>query len=270
MATFGFSVGDFVTCLQLIREVVQALNDAKGSASEYQSLFQTLVSLNQSLAASELIYLQWNTQAATPVYKKHATAMINGILFERQKCKQLMENFLKSSQPYTDAFIKERGKAVVRNWRKVTWLFQKEEVNKLERELQRHLQALRIYTDALFQYACFNHDSCGCLWLSRNQAAANAGTMGSQVGSILTDVANLRTDVSIVVKALQSWDSLRTKSLGYPWEASASLSENVLLLDANGRSVLLPMLLLSSPMVCHFKVFPVIRILTGFDITGSS
>jgi hypothetical protein len=40
----------------------------------------------------------------------------------------------------------------VRNWRKVMWLFQKEEVSKLEKELQRHLQALRIYTDGLFQY----------------------------------------------------------------------------------------------------------------------
>jgi hypothetical protein len=151
MASFGFSVGDFVTCLNLIREVAQALNDSRGSASEYKSLFQTLVSLNQTLASSELIYLQWDTQAASPTYKKHATAMINGILFERQKCKELLERFLKSSQPYTDAFIIERGRAVVRNWRKVTWLLQKEEVNKLERELQRHLQALRIYTDALFQ-----------------------------------------------------------------------------------------------------------------------
>jgi hypothetical protein len=151
MASFGFSVGDFVTCLNLIREVAQALNGSRGSASEYKSLFQTLVSLNQTLAASELIYLQWDTQVAGPAYKKNASAMINGILFERQKCKELLESFLKTSQPYTDAFIWERGKAVVRNWRKVTWLFQREEVKKLERELQRHLQALRIYTDALFQ-----------------------------------------------------------------------------------------------------------------------
>jgi hypothetical protein len=152
MASFGFSVGDFVTCLNLIREVAQALNDSKGSASEYKSLFETLVSLNQTLAASELIYLQWDSQATSLTYKTQARAMINGILFERQKCKELLESFIKSSQPYTDAFVKERGRAVVRNWRKVTWLFQKEEVNKLERQLQRHLQALRIYTDALFLY----------------------------------------------------------------------------------------------------------------------
>lgn len=159
MATFGFSVGDFITCLQLIREVAQALSDSKGSASDYQSLFQTLVSLNQSLAASELIYLQWNTQAVGPAYKKNGKAMVNGMLFERQRCKELMGEFLKSSQPYTDAFVKERGRAFVRNWRKVTWLFQKEEVNKCEKQLQRHFQALRIYTDALFQYECLHYGS---------------------------------------------------------------------------------------------------------------
>jgi hypothetical protein len=152
MACFGFSVGDFVTCLNLIHEVAQALSDSRGSASEYKSLFGTLVSLNQALAASELIYLQWDTQDASPICKQHATAMINGILFERQKCKELLESFLKSSQPYTDAFVKARGRSIVRNWRKVTWLFKKEDVNYLERQLQRHLQALRIYTDALFQY----------------------------------------------------------------------------------------------------------------------
>jgi hypothetical protein len=73
--------------------------------------------------------------------------------------------------------------------------------------------------------------------------------MESKVGSILSDVANLQTDVSIVVEALQPWASPKARSLGYPWEASASLRENVLLLDANGRSVLLPMLFLSSPVV---------------------
>jgi hypothetical protein len=144
MATFGFSVGDFITCLNLIREVTQALSDSKGSSSEYQSLFHTLVSLKQTLVSSQLIYPQLDTQAAS--------SAINCMDFERQKCKQLMESFLKSSQPYTNAFVKERGSAVIRNWRKVTWLFQKEEVNKFEKQLQRHLQALRILTDALFQY----------------------------------------------------------------------------------------------------------------------
>jgi len=88
--------------------------------------------------------------------------------------------------------------------------------------------------------------------------------IGSQVGSILSDIANLRTDVSNVVKALQSWDSPRMKSLGYPWEASASLLENVLLLDANGRNVLLPMLFLSSPMVGHFIMILNFQFLTRF------
>jgi hypothetical protein len=97
----------------------------------------------------------------------------------------------------------------------------------------------------------------------RNQTAANAEIMGSLVGSILSDVANLRTEMSVVVKALQSWNS-PYKGLGYPWEASASLSENVLLLDANGRSVLLPMLFLSSPTVSHLKVLRILRLLTNF------
>jgi hypothetical protein len=74
------------------------------------------------------------------------------------------------------------------------------------------------------------------------------------MGVIISNVADLRTDVSIVVKALQHWTSPTERSLGYPWEASASLSENVLLLDANGRSMLLPMLFMTSPMVSHSRL----------------
>lgn len=93
----------------------------------------------------------------------------------------------------------------------------------------------------------------GYLYISRNQTTANSETIGSKVGSILSDIADLRTDVSVVVKVLRSWGSPEARRLGYPWEASASLAENVLLLDANGRSVLLPMLFLSSPVVSYFK-----------------
>jgi hypothetical protein len=151
MASFGFSVGDFITCLSLVRQITQALRGSTGSVADYKSFLQTLNSLNQTFTTSELIYLQWQNDVGDPKYSSSAQAMVNGMLFERQQCKILMERFLKASEPYTDAFLKRRERAVVRGWRKITWLSQKEEIGKLERDLQGHMRAMQIYADALFQ-----------------------------------------------------------------------------------------------------------------------
>jgi hypothetical protein len=154
MASFGFSVGDFITCLSLIRQVTQALKDSKGSVYDYKSFLQTLNSLNQTFTTSELVYLQWqnHSRQSCSAYENNTVAMINGILYERLQCKNLMERFLKSTKLYTDAFLMQREKVVVRGWRKITWLFEKEEISKLDRDLQGHMRAMQIYTDALFQY----------------------------------------------------------------------------------------------------------------------
>jgi len=151
MASFGFSVGDFITCLSLIRQVTQALKDSNGSVADYKSFLQTLNSLNQTFTTSELVYLQWHSRPSSPKFESNTTAMVNGILFERKQCKILMEEFLKCSTTYADAFLARRQKAVVRSWKKVTWLFQKEDIIKLDRKLQGHMRAMQIFADALFQ-----------------------------------------------------------------------------------------------------------------------
>jgi hypothetical protein len=122
-----------------------------GSVADYKSFLQTLNSLNLTFTTSELIYLQWQNDVGDPKYSRNAQSMVNGMLFERQQCKILMERFLKASEPYSDAFLKRRENAVVRGWRKVTWLYQTEEISKLERDLQGHMRAMHIYADALFQ-----------------------------------------------------------------------------------------------------------------------
>lgn len=74
------------------------------------------------------------------------------MLFERTPCKNLTERFLKSSGPYTDASIKRREKTFMGGWRKVTWLFQKEEISQFGPDIQGHIRVMQIYADALFRY----------------------------------------------------------------------------------------------------------------------
>jgi hypothetical protein len=78
--------------------------------------------------------------------------------------------------------------------------------------------------------------------------------MDSQFQRLFSSVVDMRTDISAMSKSIQASTSRLPRSLGYPWEACSSLAENVLLLDANGRSLLLPMLFLSSPRVSLFNI----------------
>jgi hypothetical protein len=119
MAAFGFSIDDFVTCLTLVKNLVEAVKDSTGSVSELKSLLQTLQALNEAVTNSQIVHLQWEALIVDPTFRKNSLAMINGMEFARQQSKKLLEEFIESLQPYTDAFTKSDGKLVLRNWRKI-------------------------------------------------------------------------------------------------------------------------------------------------------
>jgi len=50
MATgFGFSTGDFIAGINLVQELIKALNDSRGSSKEYLELIAELRSLETAL-----------------------------------------------------------------------------------------------------------------------------------------------------------------------------------------------------------------------------
>lgn len=46
---FGFSVGDFISTLNLVRNIVTALQDSRGAVVEFRGITATLTGLEQSL-----------------------------------------------------------------------------------------------------------------------------------------------------------------------------------------------------------------------------
>jgi hypothetical protein len=151
VAPFGFSVGDFFAGAILIKDIVQALSDVKGSKSEYRALSEALQSLNQALTVSHMVYLQWDTAVIHPQYENNASNLLKGMGEARQKCLDLMQSFLNGTGQYDDAFIQERGNRASRDFKKVTWLFKKGDVKALREELNTQLQILKEFTNAFFQ-----------------------------------------------------------------------------------------------------------------------
>lgn len=56
--SFGFSVGDFVACILLIKNVAQALDSSSGSTAEVKAVVERLDSLQLAIISSEVVYQQ--------------------------------------------------------------------------------------------------------------------------------------------------------------------------------------------------------------------
>lgn len=149
--SFGFSIGDFVTVIKLIKDVTVALKSSGESVPEYASLIQTLDSLKRVVTISE-IHLICETLPTTEGHRKHYQDIINGIIFHRQQCKELIEKFLELTKPYRDAFLgpfQVRGSGIRKGYWKIRWFYSKDNVAKFESDMQMHLKVLEMYTDAL-------------------------------------------------------------------------------------------------------------------------
>jgi hypothetical protein len=235
--SFGFSVGDFVACLALIKDIVDALNDSTGSKADFKALFGTLKSLENAFKICQLVY-QCEEPYVEPQVQLKAGEIRQQLLGEHQKCKNILEKFVGSLSPYTDAFVDEGSKAVtlVRHIRKITWLSRKAEVAKLEKNLRGHLDSLQMYAAALCQ-----------LYLTANTKMVSSTEL--KADSILSNMTELRAEVTTIFSGLQIGNSRRLRGVGNVWEGASAQFDIVILHDAIGRTVPLPMMLVSSRAV---------------------
>lgn len=67
--------------------------------------------------------------------------------------------------------------------------------------------------------------------------------------TMLMNVTELKEHVINLSSVVQESSRPIPAGLGYAWGTSPTLTENVLLLDATGRSLLLPMPFMASPIV---------------------
>ena len=70
---------------------------------------------------------------------------------------------------------------------------------------------------------------------------------------ILSTIANVQADTSLISTTLQTWRRPSISNLGYPWEDTSSFAQSVLLLDAIGRDISLPLMFVSSPNVSGIR-----------------
>ncbi|KAF2967256.1 hypothetical protein GQX73_g6345 [Xylaria multiplex] len=234
---FGFSVGDFIAIASLVYEIIRVIDERHGAGAEYQSCVSTLRSLHSCISAiKECLRLAQDV----PNLELHEVALINGLRYEIGFCRNLLNEFLDSTYKYTASLLpsskaqafkaqaalsdvpigKASTKRLEKTWKKLSWaVFRKEDVRKLERDLQSHLKALHLYLSSLELLSLFR--------LAKRTAEAELSIRNTEVTTM--NILNSLQPVLSVLATLppQVGDKINK-------------SQPVFFEDALGRSIELP------------------------------
>lgn len=128
---FGVSIGDFIVCIDLIKTVIQSLQEAYGSGDQYRGLLRSLQSLESALL------LVRNVKAYDPVAQ---TALHRAII----QCRATLSKFLEKIEKYHPS-LKLGGSinCLKDSIRKIQWaLYAKEDIAVFQAEISGHTDSI--------------------------------------------------------------------------------------------------------------------------------
>ena len=132
---FGFSAGDFIAALNLVKNVVDALRDSGGAGEEYTELVNELFTLETALLEVKRVDLD-DDQHAQRVALQQAASQCHGTIDEFWKKLQKFQPHLRSEGS---------GSKVKDGWRKVQWaLCKKEDVASFRAKLRGHTGSINV------------------------------------------------------------------------------------------------------------------------------
>ncbi|KAL8654560.1 MAG: hypothetical protein Q9210_001432 [Variospora velana] len=136
-AGFGFSVGDLVLGLKLIKQSIEALEDTKGSSADYQALSLEIDSLKDGLEAVEDLRLD---ERLGP--KSKACIAVHDAVSRCQRCIDVFLSTITKYQPWLRT-IEPSGSSWKANMKKIQWaLCKKDDVSRFRAQLERHSSSI--------------------------------------------------------------------------------------------------------------------------------
>ena len=135
LPTFGFSVGDFISGINIVRDLIKALEDSTGSSSEYRNLITELYSLERALIEVRHLTLD-ESQHAQSVALKQAAA----------QCQDTIDAFLQKIQKFQPPLRTGGSGSKWRDrLRKIEWvLYKKEDIQNFRAQVKGHTTSIDI------------------------------------------------------------------------------------------------------------------------------
>lgn len=116
---FGFSVGDFISAISLIKTLIGALHDSAGSKPQYQRLIEALFNLERALTEVKSLRVV-DSYASQKVALEQVAS----------QCQSSIERFLEENAKFKDTLGLTAGKSKW-NWKtnmhKIQWAVCKDE-----------------------------------------------------------------------------------------------------------------------------------------------
>ncbi|KAN0089507.1 hypothetical protein V8E51_019767 [Hyaloscypha variabilis] len=134
-AGFGFSVGDFIAGIQLVRDVITSLQASSGSSSAYKALIMELFSLERALLEVKALK-RFN----------HTPDQVDALKCAASQCQLTIDRFMTKVQKYQPS-LNAQGSGSKRrdSLRKVQWaLCKKEDVASFKAEISGHAIAINL------------------------------------------------------------------------------------------------------------------------------
>ena len=141
---FGFSVGDFISAIELVGTVIDALRSSGSVSTEYRELVSQLLSLQTALLQVNRLEFD-DAQYAEVIALRQAAAL----------CQRTIDGFwkrVKGYQPhlgndereFEDSRINLKDKTK-RRWMKVKWaVCKKEDVRRFQADLVGHTESIQL------------------------------------------------------------------------------------------------------------------------------
>jgi hypothetical protein len=134
---FGFSIGDVISGLQLLRNSIEAVNNVNGSSADYASLIAELESLDTALQAA----LEVTSEQLPNEEQQHQQKAISSAVKACQKC---MDDFLIRIAQY-QKHLKRGSRGWGSCYMKIKWaLCKQEDIAKLRAMLGSHTNSINV------------------------------------------------------------------------------------------------------------------------------
>ncbi|KAE8442530.1 hypothetical protein EG329_003245 [Mollisiaceae sp. DMI_Dod_QoI] len=203
---FGFSVGNFISAISLIKTLVTALNDAAGSKRQYQRLIEALLNLERAL--TEVKVLKVTTSQASQKIALEQVA---------SQSQQSIERFLEENAKFkpTLALVASSSKWSLRTLlHKIQWALCKEEaVARLRAEITGHtltintlLATIQLSTTCIQEEAAKNYEIA-----ARDHRSLSGGT--NSIVRKNSDLLNTQVDLILSISREITKCSTRNQSV---------------------------------------------------------
>lgn len=136
--TFG-SVGDILSVCIVIKDLVRALDESRGSSAEYQEVIRELWGLDRVLLEVELLWRTCESTAELNTLREAAHRMAD-------QCRRSIEAFLKKVKKYGPSLRDGGSGSVVRDaTMKIRWqVAHADELTKFRAEINAHCSAINM------------------------------------------------------------------------------------------------------------------------------